>query len=177
VQPGQSVLINGASGSVGVYAIQLAKYYGAKVTAVCSAKNSEKIRILGADTIIDYHSVNFTTNGQQYDVIFDTIGNLRYTDCKQSLKRSGMFLETVLSFSILTSMLRTAFLSSKKAKFSATGLCQSQDNLMFMKKLVDAGNIVPEIDRRYSLDQIVEAHRYVEAGHKVGSVVVVVNQD
>ncbi|MCP5052275.1 MAG: NAD(P)-dependent alcohol dehydrogenase [bacterium] len=172
IQSGQNVLINGASGSVGTFAVQLAKYFGAEVTGVCSGTNVELVKSLGADNVIDYTKEDFTRTGQTYDIIFDTVGKSSFTRCKNSLKKKGVYLNTVLTFSIIFQMLWTSMLGSKKAKFAATGLNQTREKLNVLKELLEAGTIKSVVDRRYPIEQIAEAHRYVDTGHKKGNVII-----
>lgn len=174
LQPGQSILINGASGSIGLYAVQLAKYYGAVVTGVCSAANADLVRSLGADRVIDYTQEDFTKSGETYDVIFDAVGKSSFSRSKGALKPEGIYLTTVPSLNIMLQMARTKLGSGKKAVFAATGLSQRQENLVFLAELYAAGTIRSVVDRRYALEEIVEAHRYVETGRKRGAVVVAV---
>ncbi|MGF7047342.1 NADPH:quinone reductase-like Zn-dependent oxidoreductase [Paenibacillus sp. DS2015] len=176
IQHGQKVLIYGASGAVGAYAVQLARYFGAAVTGVCSNRNLELVKSLGADNVIDYTQEDFTQGGQTYDVIFDAVGKRSFSQCKGSLKQKGIYLSTVPTLGTLLQMLWTAKFSSKKAIFTASGLKQSKENLVFLKELFEAGKIQSVIDRRYRLEQTAEAHRYVEQGHKKGNVVITVHQ-
>lgn len=174
-QRGQTVLIYGASGSVGTAAIQLARFFGAKVTGVCSTTNLEWVKSLGADHVIDYTKEDFTENGKTYDIIFDTVGKCTFSQCKVSLSDKGIYLTTVPTPVIILQALRTAIYGSKKVKFTATGLRPASKkikDLIFLAELIESGKLKPAIDRVYPLEQIAEAHRYVEQGHKKGNVVV-----
>jgi NADPH:quinone reductase-like Zn-dependent oxidoreductase len=180
IQSGQEVLINGASGSVGAAAVQLAKYFGAEVTGVCSTTNLEMVKSLGADKVIDYTKEDFTKTSQAYDIIFDTVGKSSFSRCKSSLKEKGIFLEAGIGLAIFPQVLWTSMIGGKKAKIAATGLrpaCERAKDLIFLKELMEAGKIKPVIDRRYPLEQIVEAHRYVDTGHKKGNVVIIVEHN
>jgi NADPH:quinone reductase-like Zn-dependent oxidoreductase len=177
IQSGQTVLIYGASGSVGAAAVQLAKYYGAKVTGVCSTANLEWVRSLGADQVIDYTQEDFTQNRLTYDIIFDTVGKRSFSECKGSLTDEGIFLATVPTPAIMLQALWTAMSGRKKVKFIAAGLRPAREkikDLVFLTELIEAWKIKPVIDRCYPLEQIAEAHRYVEQGHKKGNVVITV---
>ncbi len=172
IQGGQKVLINGASGSVGTYAVQLAKHLGAEVTGVCSTTNLEMVKSLGADKVIDYTKGDFTQSGQTHDIIFDTVGKSSFPRCKSLLKQRGVYLSTVAGLTLFVQMLWTSMIGSKKA---IGGLSIDKvENLIFLKELIEAGKIKSVIDRRYPLEQIAEAHRYVEKGHKKGNVVITV---
>ncbi|MFB9275754.1 NAD(P)-dependent alcohol dehydrogenase [Cohnella cellulosilytica] len=171
---GQKVLINGASGAVGIYAVQLAKHYGAEVTGVCSAGNAELVRAMGADRVVDYGKEDFAASGHTYDVIFDAVGKRSYRQCKRALTAKGIYLTTVPSLSILYHMLSTAAFGGRKAMFAAAGLMQNKDNLAYIRQLCEAGALRPVIDRRYPMEQIAEAHRYVDTGRKKGNVVIAI---
>jgi NADPH:quinone reductase-like Zn-dependent oxidoreductase len=175
IQSGQKVLINGASGSVGAAAVQLAKYFGAEVTGVCSTTNVELVKSLGADKVIDYTQEDFTKSGQTYDIIFDTVGKTSFSRCKGSLKQKGIYLEAAFTLVIFPQVLWTSKIGSKKVRIAATGLRPPRErtkDLIFLKELMESGKIKPVIDRRYPLEQIAEAHRYVDKGHKKGNVVI-----
>jgi len=177
IQNGQKVLINGASGSKGTFAVQLAKYFGAEVTGVCSTTNLELVKSLGADKVIDYTKEDFTKSGQTYDIIFDTVGKSAFSRCKGSLTRKGIYLSTGIGLPILLHMLWSSKIGGKRAIFSATGLRPVPERLILLKEikeLIEAGKIKSVIDRCYPLEQIVEAHSYVEKGHKKGNVVIMV---
>ncbi len=176
----QTVLIYGASGSVGAAAVQLARYYGAKVTGVCSTANLEWVKSLGADQVIDYTQEDFTENGKTYDIIFDTVGKCSVSECKGSLTDEGIYLTTVPTPVLMLQVLWPARSGSKKVKFAATGLRPAREkikDLVFLKELIEAEKIKPVIDRSYPLEQIAEAHRYVEQGHKKGNVVITVEEN
>ena len=177
IKNGQKVLINGASGSVGTSAVQIAKYFGAEVTGVCSTTNLELVKSLGADKVIDYTKEDFTQSKEAYDIIFDVVSKSSFSRCKGSLTQKGVYLSTVPRLQILLQMLWTSKIGSKKAKFSATGLRSVPERLIFLKELIElikTGKIKSVIDKRYPLEQIAEAHRYVEKGHKKGNVVITV---
>ena len=170
IQPGEKVLINSASGGIGQFAVQLAKYFGAKVTGVCSTTKLELVRSLGADEVIDYTREDFTKNGQTYDVIFDTARVTSFSRCKSSLKENGRYLLAVFGMRELLQMLRTSIMGSKKVICALAPI--KKEDLNFLKELIEAAKIKTVIDRRYPLEQIAEAHSYVEKGHKKGYVVI-----
>ncbi|MBK8504648.1 MAG: NAD(P)-dependent alcohol dehydrogenase [Saprospiraceae bacterium] len=175
IQAGQSVLIYGASGSVGAAAVQVARYFGADVTGVCSTSNLEKVKSLGASRVIDYTKEDFTKSNEKYDLIFDAVGKISFSATKSSLKEKGIFLEAGIGMGIFPHVLWTSMFDGKKAKIAATGLRSPQKrtlDLIFLKELMEAGKIKPVIDRQYFLEQIAEAHSYVDRGHKKGNVVI-----
>ena len=178
VHKGNKVLINGASGSVGSAAVQLSRYFGAEVTGVCSTANLELVKSLGADKVIDYTKQDFTRTPGTFDVIFDSVGKASFSSSKRVLKQKGIFLEAGITLAVLPQVLLTSVIGSKKAMIMATGLRppdkRTQD-LIFIKELIDTGKIKPIIDRRYPLEQIAEAHRYVDKGHKKGNVIITLN--
>ncbi|MFC1557072.1 NAD(P)-dependent alcohol dehydrogenase [candidate division KSB1 bacterium] len=173
IQSGQKVLIYGASGAVGTAAVQLARYFGAEVTGVCSTTNLELVKSLGADKVIDYTQEDFSKNGQAYDVIFDAVGKISFSGCIRSLKQNGRYLSVGIRLSHVVRGLLTSMTSSKKV---ITGVApEKAESLIFLKELIEAGKIKPTIDRRYPLEQTAEAHRYVEKGHKKGNVVITIS--
>lgn len=174
VQAGQKVLINGASGAVGTAAVQIAKYFGAEVTGVCSTRNVDLVKSLGADSVIDYTQTDFGQNGETYDVIFDVVGKRSYRQCKNALTNNGMYLTTVPSLMIIPQMLWTSKIGSKKAIIGFAGLNKSQENLEFLKELVETGKLKVINDRTYPLEEIAEAYRYVETERKKGNVIITV---
>ncbi len=175
IQKGQKVLINGASGSIGSSAVQIAKYFGAEVTGVCSSSNLELVKSLGADFVIDYTKEDFTKFDKKYDLIFDTVGKISFSSSKSSLTKNGIFLEAGIGLSVMLHVLTTSIFGNKKAKFAATGLRPEKErikDLHILKELLEKGIIKPVIDRTFPFEQIVEAHKYVDKGHKKGNVAI-----
>jgi NADPH:quinone reductase-like Zn-dependent oxidoreductase len=177
LKPGQHILINGASGSIGVVAIQLARNMGAHVTAVCSARNRDRVLALGADEVVDRTTMDFTKARAAYDVIFDTVGKSSLNACRQALKPNGIYLTTVPSLAILWPMLFGNRSGGKRGKLATTGLRKPEAKRLDMEELaqtITRGELHGVIDRVYPLAQIAEAHRYVELGTKAGDMIIAI---
>jgi NADPH2:quinone reductase len=172
IERGQKVLINGASGALGTYAVQLARYYGAEVTGVCSTRNLQLVKSLGAHHVVDYTQEDFTQQGKTYDVIFDTVGKTSFAKCKDVLNPNGLFLAASGGLTEFAQMFSTSMFGDKKVKVGL--IVEKQADLEFLKERIEAGDIRPVIDRKYTFEEMAEAHRYVEKGHKAGNVVVTV---
>jgi NADPH:quinone reductase-like Zn-dependent oxidoreductase len=174
---GRNVLVYGASGAVGTAGVQLAKHFGARVTAVCDTRHVELARSLGSDQVIDYLKEDFNQRGALYDVVFDAVGKLSFRRSRQSLAPGGTFVDTDLGFlyHLPLLVLLTRWLGSRKAKIGITAY--SQEDVRFLRELVEAGEFRPVIDRTYPLDDVVAASRYVETGQKTGNVVLTVRGD
>ncbi|MHA2499945.1 MAG: NAD(P)-dependent alcohol dehydrogenase [Candidatus Hodarchaeales archaeon] len=176
IQSGQKILIFGASGGVGTFAVQLAKYFGAEVTGVASTPKLELVKSLGADTVIDYTQEDFTKRGETYDLILDTIGKSPFAGSKRSLKKGGFYVFTTFSLPRFFRILWLKLTSRKKA--GPLGVVEERpEDLVFLKELIEAGKLKAIIDRRYPLDQTAEAHRYVETGQKKGQVVITIDHN
>jgi NADPH:quinone reductase-like Zn-dependent oxidoreductase len=175
VQPGQKVLVYGASGSVGSYAVQLAKYFGAEVTGVCSTRNVELVKSLGADKVIDYTKEDFSNIDETYDVILVAVDKSSFPASMKALKKDGVYLNVTTPLPSIP-MLWAKMTGSKKIMLGENPP-ESAEDLDFIKELVEAGKLRPVIDRSYPLEQIVEAHRYVDKGHKKGNVVITVSHN
>jgi NADPH:quinone reductase-like Zn-dependent oxidoreductase len=173
VQPEQKVLIYGASGSVGTYAVQLAKYFGAEVTGVCSTANLEMVKSLGVDKVIDYTKNGFTKNFETYDIIFITNDKCPFKACKKALGKSGTYLNIGRPIPSLQ-MIWTALTTSIKVVVGKNSP-ETAEVLIILKGIIEKGQLKPVIDRSYSIDKIVEAHRYADGGHKKGNLVIMVN--
>ena len=170
IKPGQKILIYGASGAVGSTAVQLAKYFGATVTGVCSTVNIDLVKSLGADTVIDYTKEDFTQNDEMYDVIFDTVNKISFSRSLKSLNKNGLLILSAAGMSYMFQGFWTSMTSSKKV---ITGLIShNAENILFLKKLIETYKLKPVIDKTYPLEQIAEAHAYVEKGHKKGNVAI-----
>ena len=171
IQAGQKVLINGAAGGVGTFAVQIAKSFGTEVTGVCSTRNLDMVRSIGADHVIDYTKEDFTQTGQRYDLIFDAVGNRSVSDLKRALSPNGIC--SVAGFTSLSRLFQVMLLGGKKVGLMQTAYSNKKD-LLFIKELLEAGKVVPVIDRRYPLSEVPEAIRYLEKGHAQGKVVITV---
>jgi NADPH:quinone reductase-like Zn-dependent oxidoreductase len=172
---GRDVLVYGASGSVGTAGVQLAKHFGANVTAVCNTKNVELVRSLGADEVVDYRQEDFTRNGKTYDVVFDAVGKHSFRRSRRSLRAGGTFVDTDPGFMWHLPLLAllTRWIGSKKVSMGMTRY--SKQDVLLLKELIEAGKYRAVIDRRYSLEDVIEATRYVETGEKTGNVVLTLN--
>ncbi|WP_299801300.1 NAD(P)-dependent alcohol dehydrogenase [uncultured Maribacter sp.] len=175
VKPGQKVLIYGASGSVGTYAVQLAKYFGAEVTGVCSTSNLDLLKSLGADKVIDYKTIDYIKSFETYDIIFITVDKCPFMVCEKALSDKGIYLNVgrpMKSFQMIWTSL-----TSRKRIIVGENSPETAEVLIKLKNLVEEGKLQVVIDRIYSIDKIVEAHRYADKGHKKGNVVITVSQD
>ncbi|TFH06526.1 MAG: NAD(P)-dependent alcohol dehydrogenase [Candidatus Thorarchaeota archaeon] len=175
VQPGQKVLIYGASGSVGTFTIQVAKHLGAEVTAVCSTTNLDLVKSLGADHTIDYTNEDFTKSGETYDVVFDAVGKLSISNSMKALKEEGIFLDAV---GMLRRSVQGKFATMRSSKKVMGGSAlELVEDLIYLRELIEDGKLKSVIDRIYPIDEIVEAHRYADTGRKKGNVVITVVDD
>jgi NADPH:quinone reductase-like Zn-dependent oxidoreductase len=172
IKAGQKILIHGASGAIGTYAVQLAKYYGAKVTGVCSAMNVEMVKSLGADKVIDYTKEAFTKSDERYDFVFDVVGKTTFSQCKGILKPKGIYLENMLELKDILKMIWTSIAGGKKIKGGVS--IEKAENLYFLIKLIESGKLKPVIDRCFPLEKTAEAFQYVEQGHKKGNVIITI---
>lgn len=170
IHKGQKVLINGASGGIGSFAVQLAKYYGAEVTGVCGKPRLGLVKTLGADKVIDYKQEDFTKNGETYDLIFDILRKSSFSLCKGSLKPKGIYLLASFKTKQLLQALWTKIKGGKRVKCALS--VEKPEDLVFIKDLIEAGKIKSIVDKRFPMEQAVEAHRYYESGGKKGSVVI-----
>jgi NADPH:quinone reductase-like Zn-dependent oxidoreductase len=175
LRKGQRIVVYGASGSIGTAAVQLAKHFGADVTAVCNTKNLELVKSLGADEVIDYTREDFTKNGETYDVIFDAVGLHSFRRSRRSLKPGGFYLETDLGFMWHVPLLAllTRWIGDKRVTIPIGKY--TKEDVLFIKKLIEEGKYRAVIDRTYPLEQVVKAARYVETGQKTGNVVLTVD--
>ncbi|MCH8274508.1 MAG: NAD(P)-dependent alcohol dehydrogenase [Armatimonadetes bacterium] len=169
IQPGHKVLINGASGGVGTFAVQIAKSFGAEVTGVCSTRNLDMVRSIGADRVIDYSEEDFTQTGGRYDLILDAVGNHSLSDCKRALHANGIYV------AVAGSLVRALWIAMTGRKRMVGMLTKSnREDMGFLKELLETGKVTPVIDRRYPLSEVAEALRYLEEGHAQGKVVITV---
>ena len=175
IKKGDKVLINGASGGIGSFAVQLAKHYGAEVTGVCGTNRVDFVKALGADKVIDYTNENFTQNGETYDLIFDVLGKSSFTENKNSLNENGYVLYASFKSKKLFQMMWTKLFSSKKVICALAP--EDLNTLVSVKELIEAGRIKTIIDKSFALEEAAEAHRYVEEGHKKGNVVLRITQE
>lgn len=174
IQSGQKILIHGASGAIGTYAVQLAKYYGAVVTGVCGATNAEMVKSIGADKVIDYTKEDFTRTNEKYDFVFDVVGRTTFSQCRDILKPNGIYLENMMEIKDFLKVLWTSVTGGKKIKGGVSS--ERAENLNFFVELIESGKLKPIIDRIYPLERTAEAFQYVEQGHKKGNVVITVPQ-
>jgi NADPH:quinone reductase-like Zn-dependent oxidoreductase len=178
IQKGQKVLINGASGGIGTFAVQIAKYFGAEVTGVCSTRNLDMVRSIGADHVIDYTKEDFTQNGQRYDLIVATAGYRSIFDYKRALSPKGIYVSTGGSLAqTFQALLLGPFISMTGSKKLGAMLVKPNQGLEFLKELLEAGKVKPVIDRRYPLSEVAEALRYYGEGHARGKVVITVEHN
>ena len=173
LKAGQKILIYGASGAVGTSAVQLSKYFGAEVTGVCSTANVAMVKSLGADKVIDYTKEDFSKNGEVFDIIFDTVGRSPFSTSVKSLKKNGYYLRVV--HMALSPVIRGLWVSLTSGKKVIGGVANVKaEDLVFLNNLIEAGHLKPVIDKSYPLEEIVEAHQYVEQGHKKGNVIITI---
>src|SRR5213082_1240332 len=178
IQAGQKDLVNGASGGVGTFAVQIAKSFGTEVTGVCSTRNLDMVRSIGADHVIYYTQEDFTKNGQQYDLIFDAVGNRSVSEYKRALRPNGIYVATGGSMAqIFQGLLIGPWISMTGSKKLGSLAVKPNKDLAFMKELIEAGKVKPVIDRRYTLSEVAEALRYYGEGHARGKVVITVEYD
>jgi NADPH:quinone reductase-like Zn-dependent oxidoreductase len=170
IKPGQKILIHGASGAIGTYAVQLARHYGAEVTGVCSTMNLEMVKSLGADKVIDYTKEDFRSSDERYDFVFDVVGKTTFAQSKEVLKEKGIYLENMLGLNDILKMIWTSIFGGKKIKGGVSK--ESAENLNFLSMLFETGKMKPVIDRSFPLEKTAEAFLYVEQGHKKGNVII-----
>lgn len=178
IKAGDTMVITGASGTVGTSAVQLGKYYGADVTGVCSPGKIDLIKSLGADHLIDYTREDFTENGQTYDIVFDTVGSSSFSRSKGSLNPRGLYLTTMPTLEVIPHLLNPFSNSGRSAKFAATALRSKKKQLVdlaIINQIIEEGKYLPVIDKVYPLEEIIQAHIYVKEGHKTGDVVITID--
>ncbi|MEM8965030.1 MAG: NAD(P)-dependent alcohol dehydrogenase [Bacteroidota bacterium] len=172
IKNGDKVLINGASGSVGTAAVQLAKYFGAIITGVCSTKNVEFVKSIGADVVIDYTKQDFTQSDEKYDLIFDTIGKTFMKKCMNLLKPKGKYMLTEFGLTHILAAIFTFLFKNRKIIVASSNFYWKKEDLIFLKEIAEKGYLKPVVDKSFPLEKIVDAHKYVELGHKVGNVAI-----
>ncbi|WP_341737837.1 NAD(P)-dependent alcohol dehydrogenase [Microcoleus sp. CAWBG640] len=170
IQAGKKVLINGASGGVGIFAVQIAKAMNAEVTGICSAKNQDFVKNLGADFVLDYAEIDFTKQTQKYDIILDAVGKKTFAECENVLQTEGVYISTLPSFDNLAPMFLSLFMSGKKAKLIVANANNS--DLGSLRELIESGKVEPIVDRTYSLEEVAAAHAYSETGRAVGKIAI-----
>jgi NADPH:quinone reductase-like Zn-dependent oxidoreductase len=170
IQAGQKILIHGASGAIGTYAVQLAKYYGAEVTGVCSTTNAEMVKSLGAEKVIDYTIEDFTKSDEKYDFVFNVVGKTTFSQCKGILKPKGIYLDNMMEVKDFLKVLWTSIVGGKKIKGGVS--TERAENLKFFIELIESGKLKPVIDRSFPFEKTAEAFQYVEQGHKKGNVTI-----
>jgi 2-desacetyl-2-hydroxyethyl bacteriochlorophyllide A dehydrogenase len=173
IQAGKKVLINGASGGVGIFAVQVAKAMNAEVTGVCSAKNRNFVKSLGADFVLDYAEIDFTKQPQKYDIILDAVGTRTFGECENVLQAQGVYISTLPSFDNLAPMFLSSFMPGKKAKLIVANPHPS--DLGVLRELIESGKVEPIVDRTYSLEEVAAAHTYSETGRAVGKIAIVIS--
>ena len=175
ISAGQKVLVNGASGGLGVYAVQLARYFGAEVTGVCSSRNQEFVRSLGAHKVIDYTTEDPTQTGETWDIIMDVVvGKTSFKRFKKSLSPNGYYLAVAGGLKEMLQMIRTSITGGRKVKFGGGASCEKKENLVFLSELMEKGDLKPVMEKSFAFDELVEAHRYTESGVRRGNVAVTV---
>lgn len=174
IQAGKKVLINGASGGVGIFAVQIAKAMNAEVTGVCSSKNRDFVNNLGADIVLDYARIDFTHQTQKYDIILDAVGNKTFAECENVLQTEGAYISTLPSFDNLVPMFLSLFMSGKKAKLIVANANNS--DLGILRKLIESGKVDPIVDRTYSLEEVAAAHTYSETGRAIGKIAISIEE-
>ena len=172
IKNGDKVLINGASGSVGTAAVQLAKYFGAIITGVCSTKNVEFVKSIGADDVIDYTKQDFTQSDEKYDLIFDTIGKTFMKKCLNLLKPKVKYMLTEFGLTHILAAIFTFLFKNRKIIVASSNFYWKKEDLIFLKEIAEKGYLKPVVDKSFPLEKIVDAHKYVELGHKVGNVAI-----
>lgn len=172
IQVGQKILIHGASGAIGTYAVQLAKFYGAEVTGVCSTTNAQMLKSLGADKVIDYTKEDFTKTDERYDFVFDVVGKTTFSQCKGILKQKGIYLENNLELKDILIMMWRSLVGGKKIKGGVSK--ETAENLYLFIELIESGKLKPVIDKSFPLEKTAEAFLYVEQGHKKGNVIITI---